>query len=203
MKKQARIIGSLPTNRICSICFSIPATLVTPDGQPNPVTNLPHDPQLGPLAGLPLVTDHQEENNNNAANQALEGFADANYQLTNKLSITAGVRVINEWIKPDQQCTNDRRYPSTLGFLTGNYPNLFFKPGDEKEISTSTLAFTYRGGLKYSFNENSNLFANYSKGRRPKVLQFTSAGEEQVLDAEIVNSFDLGFKTAIQQTFMV
>ena len=69
----------------------------------------------------------------------------------------------------------------------------------ENEISTTNLAFTYRGGLKYSFNENSNLFANYSKGRRPKVLQFTSAGEEQVLDAETVNSLDLGFKTAIQQ----
>jgi outer membrane receptor protein involved in Fe transport len=53
--------------------------------------------------------------------------------------------------------------------------------------------------LKYSFNENSNIYANYSKGRRPEVLQFTSAGEEQVLDAEIVNSFDLGFKSAIQQ----
>ncbi len=36
--------------------------LVGPNGQPNPVTNLPPDPQLGPLAGLPLVTDHQEEN---------------------------------------------------------------------------------------------------------------------------------------------
>ncbi len=173
--------------------------LVTPDGQPNPVTNLPPDPLLGPLAGLPLVTDHQEENNSNATNQALEGFADANYQLTNKLSITAGVRVINEWINLTNSAQMTGGSPSTLGFLSGNYPNLFFKPGNEKEISTTNLAFTYRGGLKYSFNENSNLFANYSKGRRPEVLQFTSAGEEQVLDAEIVNSFDLGFKTAVQQ----
>ncbi len=37
------------------------------------------------------------------------------------------------------------------------------------------------------------------KGRRPKVLQFTSTGEEQVLDAETVNSIDMGIKTAIQQ----
>jgi iron complex outermembrane receptor protein len=62
--------------------------LVTPDGQPVLVTNLPADPQLGPLAGLPLPTDHQEENNSNAVNKALDGFADANYQLTDKLSIT-------------------------------------------------------------------------------------------------------------------
>jgi iron complex outermembrane recepter protein len=175
--------------------------LVTPDGQPNPVTNLPPDPQLGPLAGLPLVTDHQEENNNDAVNQALEGFADANYQLTSKLSITAGLRVISEWISLTNMAQMTGGSPSTLGYLSGNYPNLFFKPSDEKEISTSNMAVTYRGGLKYSFSENSALFANYSKGRRPKVLQFTSTGEEQILDAETVNSYDLGFKTAIQQRF--
>jgi outer membrane receptor protein involved in Fe transport len=173
--------------------------LVTPDGQPFPVTNLPADPQLGPLAGLPLVTDHQEENNSNAVNKALEGFADANYQITNKLSITAGVRIINEWIDLTNKAQMTGGSPSTLGFLSGNYPNLFFKPSDEKEISTSNIAFTWRGGLKYSFNENANIFANYSKGRRPKVLQFTSAGDEQILAAEIVNSYDLGFKTLIQQ----
>ena len=173
--------------------------LVSPDGQPNPVTNLPSDPQLGPLAGLPLVTDHQEEDNNNAANQALEGFADANYQLTSKLSITGGARFISEWIDLTNSAKMTGGSPSTLGFLSGNYPNLFFKPADEKKISTSNLAFIWRGGLKFSMNENSNLYANYSKGRRPKVLQFTSAGEEQVLDAEIVNSFDLGFKAAIKQ----
>ena len=177
--------------------------LVGPDGQPNPVTNLPPDPQLGPLAGLPLVTDHQEENNNNATNQALEGFVDANYQLTNKLSITAGLRVINEWISLTNSAQMTGGSPSTLGFLSGNYPNLFFKISDEQEISTKDLAFTYRGGLKYSFDENSNLFANYSKGRRPEVLQFTSAGEEQLLDAEIVNSLDLGFKTTMHATSVV
>jgi iron complex outermembrane recepter protein len=176
-------------------------SLVTPDGQPDPVSNLPNDPQLGPLAGLPLVTDHQEENNNNAANQSLEGFADANYQLTAKLSITAGVRIINEWINLTNMAQMTGGSPSTLGFLSGNYPNLFFKPSPENKINTANTAVTYRGGLKYSFSENSMMFANYSKGRRPKVLQFTSAGEEQVLDAEIVNSYDLGFKTAIHQRF--
>jgi outer membrane receptor protein involved in Fe transport len=173
--------------------------LVTPDGQPAPVTNLPPDPQLGTLAGLPLVTDHQEENNSSAINKALDGFADANYQVTSGLSITAGLRVINEWINLTNKAEMTGGSSSTLGLLSGNYPNLFFKPGNEKEISTSNLAFTWRGGLKYAFNENSNIFANYSKGRRPKVLQFTSAGEQQILDAETINSYDLGFKTLIQK----
>jgi iron complex outermembrane recepter protein len=173
--------------------------LVTPDGQPVPVTSLPSDPALGPLAGLPLVTNHQEENNSNADNKALEGFADGNYQLTRNLSITAGLRVISEWIGLTNSAQMTGGSPSTLGFLTGNFPNLFFKPSDEKEISTSNLAFTWRGGLKYTLNENANIFANYASGRRPEVLQFTSAGEEQVLAAETVNSFDLGLKSVIKQ----
>jgi iron complex outermembrane recepter protein len=172
--------------------------LVTPDGQPAPVTNLSTDPQLGSLAGLPLVTNHQEENNSTAVNKALDGFADANYQVTSKLSITAGIRVINEWINLTNSAQMTGGSPSTLGLLSGNYPDLFFKPGNEKEISTSNIAFTWRGGLKYAFNENSNIFVNFSKGRRPKVLQFTSAGEQQILDAETLNSYDLGFKALIR-----
>ncbi len=62
--------------------------LVTPDGQPYPITSLPPDPQLGPLGGAALVTDHQEEDNNYATNQTLQGFADINYRLTSRLSIT-------------------------------------------------------------------------------------------------------------------
>ncbi len=173
--------------------------LVTPDGQPYPMTNLPLDPQLGPLGGMPLETNHKEENNSNAVNQAVEGFADASYQLTDKFSLTGGVRVISEWFNLTNSAKMTGGDPSTLGMLSGNYPNLFFKISDEKEINESAVAFTWRGGLKYTINENSNIYAGYSKGRRPKVLQFTSAGEEQVLAPETVNSFDLGFKTAVNQ----
>jgi len=92
--------------------------LVTPDGQPYPMTNLPNDPQLGPLAGFPLVTNHQEENDNHGSNQALEEFADANYQLTNKLSITGGLRVISEWFKLSNQSQMTGGDPATLGYFT-------------------------------------------------------------------------------------
>jgi len=175
--------------------------LVTPDGKPYPMTNLPPDPRLGPLAGMPLSTNHQEENKSNALNQAAEIFADGSYQLTQKLSLTGGLRISNEWFELTSTSQMTGGSPATLGAMSGNFPNLFFKPGAEKKITESSLAFTFRGGLKYVFNENTNIFAGYSKGRRPEVLQFTSAGESQVLDAEKVHSFDLGFKTAIQQRF--
>lgn len=173
--------------------------LVTPGGQPFPVTNLPSDPQLGQLAGLPLVTNHQEENRSNAMNQALEVFTDANYQLFNKLNITGGFRIINEQFNLTNEARMTGGTAATLGYLSGAFPNLFFKPGTEKKITRSSFAFTYRGGLKYEFSETSNIFAGYSLGRRPKVLQFTSAGEAQVLDEEIINSYEIGFKTAVQR----
>jgi iron complex outermembrane recepter protein len=173
--------------------------LVTPDGQPYPVTNLPLDPQLGSLGGLPLVTDHQEEDNNYATNQTLQGFTDINYRLTSKLTIIAGVRVINDWIKLTNNAQMTGGSPSTLGFLSGNYPNLFFKPSAEQGMDTKTFVLTYRAGLKYALDENSVLFASYGIGNRPKVPQFTSTGEKQTLKAETVNSYDLGLKTVIQQ----
>lgn len=173
--------------------------LVTPNGQPYPMTNLPLDPRLGPLGGSPLSKSHQEENRSEAVNSAIESFADANYQLTGNLSITGGLRISNEWFRLNSKSQMTGGSPATLGFLSGNYPNLFFKAGDLVEITESKPAFTYRMGIKYAFNENSNLFAGYSKGRRPPVLQFTSAGVGQILDAEILNSFDLGYKTVIKQ----
>ena len=80
--------------------------------------------------------------------------------------------------------------------LTGNYPNLFFKPSAKQEINKNTLSFTGRAGLKYKLNDEANVFANYSRGRRPNVLQFTSAGQEEILDSEILNNFDAGFKAS-------
>lgn len=173
--------------------------LVGPDGQPYPITNLPDDPRLGQLAGLPLGTDHQEENKSKAVNQALESLLDASFQLTDRLSITGGVRLINEWFDLKNSAAMSGGDPAILGYLTGNFPNILFKSSDEKSIAKSTTTITYRGGLKYVFNENANIYAGYAKGHRPVVLQFTSTGESQILAAESVNSYDIGFKTAIKQ----
>jgi iron complex outermembrane recepter protein len=173
--------------------------LVGPDGQPYPMINLPNDPRLGQLAGLPLGTNHQEENNSSAVNQALESLLDATYQLTEKLNITFGARLINEWFDLTNSADMSGGNPAILGYLTGNFPDILFKASDEKSIARASTTLTYRGGLNYMFNENANLFAGYAKGHRPEVLQFTSTGEAQILAAETVNSFDAGFKTAIKQ----
>jgi len=173
--------------------------LVGPDGQPYPMTSLPNDPRLGQLAGLPLGTDHQEENKSHAVNQALESLLDATYKLTDKLSITGGVRLINEWFDLTNSADMAGGNPALLGYLTGNYPNILFRISAENSIAKSAATLTYRGGLKYMFSEYTDLYAGYAKGHRPEVLQFTSTGEKQVLAAEVVNSYDVGFKTVIRK----
>jgi outer membrane receptor protein involved in Fe transport len=44
---------------------------------------------------------------------------------------------------------------------------------------------------------------NYARGQRPNVLQFTSKGEKQVLDTEILDNFDAGFKASILERVFI
>ncbi len=170
--------------------------LVMPDGQPFPLPFLPDSPELGPLAGMPLPTNHQEENISEATNQAAEVFVDFTYQLTKKIFVSGGVRGTYDLYKLNNEAAFTGGSESTLGMLTGSYPNVFFRPSPLQEISKSTLSVTGRAGLKYKFNEYGNMFVNYSRGRRPNVLQFTSIGEKEILDAEILSNFDAGFKAS-------
>ena len=180
--------------------FFDPTYLVTPDGQPISVPALPDIPQLGPIAGMPLPTNHQEENISEATNQAAEIFIDGTYQLTKKIFISGGIRGVYDLYKLSNEAVFTGGEPSTLGMFLGEYPgnlpNLFFKPRDTQEISKNTFSFTGRAGIQYKLNDEANVFVNYSRGRRPNVLQFTSTGEKEILDAEILNNYDAGFKTS-------
>jgi outer membrane receptor protein involved in Fe transport len=179
-----------------SLFFLQPPMPVYPDGSPVVIPALPNDPMMGPLAGMPLPTNHQEEARSFATNQSAEAFMDVTYQLTRRLFVNAGVRGVFDMYKLNNEAEFAGGDPSTLGYLTGNAPNLFFKPSANQEISKNTLSVTGKAGLQYKLNEYGNLFANYSRGRRPNVLQFTSTGEEQILDAEILDNFDAGFKAS-------
>ncbi|HKI87743.1 MAG TPA: TonB-dependent receptor [Draconibacterium sp.] len=173
--------------------------LVDANGKPLSLSALPQDSTLGNLAGIPLPVNHQEENLSDATNRAFEGWYDFNYHLLRKLSVNAGVRLVSERYKLANQARMVGDNPSILGYLTGNYPNLLFAESNKQKISSGALSLTYHGGLTFAFNENTNVFLSYSKGRRPGVLQFTSTGEAQKLSAETLNSYELGFKTTIKQ----
>ncbi len=183
--------------------FLDPNYLVMPNGQPFGLEALPLDPRLGPLAGMPLSTHHEEENFTSAQNRAIELFTDASYDLTSKLKISGGLRLVFDHSDVTNQIKFIAGSNSTLGMLTGNYPNLFFKPtqGQGNEIANFS-GVTGRLVANYKLSNNSNIYISYAKGRRPNVIQFQADGSSEILDDETVNSFDLGFKTIVNHQFM-
>ncbi|MFV0590907.1 MAG: TonB-dependent receptor [Draconibacterium sp.] len=184
--------------QLANLFSNPPLPLVNNNGQPISIPAIPigYDTINNVPVYLPLPTNHQEENYSKATNSAWEGFIDISYQLSRKFFISGGARIVYDRYKLGSEAGMTGGDPSALGVFLGNAPNVFFRPNDWQEISKNTLSFTYRGGLKYRLNEYGNLFANYSRGRRPNVLQFTSAGEKQILDAETLDNFEAGFKAA-------
>lgn len=182
--------------------FLDPNYLVMPNGQPFGLEALPIDPMLGPLGGMPLPTHHEEESINNAENTATEIFTDASFEVTPKLKLSAGVRIVFDQSEVSNEANSLAGSPSTLGMFTGNYPNLFFKPSELHTTSKNFSGFTGRFVAMYKLGLNSNLFFSYAKGRRPNVIQYQADGSSEILDAEIINSFDLGFKTLVNNQFM-
>jgi len=174
---------------------SPPMPLVDNNGQPIAIQAIPnYDPVLDTTIYIPLPTNHQEDNYSRANNMAVEAFLNVTHQLSRKFFVSGSVRAIYDRYKLSSEANFVNGDPSVLGVLLGNYPNVLFLPYTEQTIKKNTLSFTWQGGLKYRFNEYGNIYANYARGRRPNVLQFTSTGEEQVLDAEILDNFELGFK---------
>jgi len=182
--------------------FFDPSYMIMPNGQPYILSALPLDPRLGPLGGMPLPTHHEEENFTSAENRAFELFTDGSLDISPKFKLSGGLRIVFDHSNVSNEASFTAGSESTLGMLTGNYPNLFFKPSPLQSTSSNFSGFTGRFVATYKLNDNSNLFMSYAKGRRPNVIQYQSDGSSEILDAEIVNSFDLGYKTVINNQFI-
>ena len=180
--------------------FFNPMGMITPGGQPVSVPALPIE-----LGGMPLPTDHEETSFSDATNKSTEVFFDGSYQIFDGLTLSAGIRAIfDEFELSNKQENAEGSAPSTLGMLSGSYPNLLFSPRPEKIDSTASFSgVTGNVTLQYQPSEKINLYAAYSIGRRPNVLQTSRSGNFfEVLDEEIVKSFDAGIKTNINRNLL-
>ncbi|MFW6348194.1 MAG: TonB-dependent receptor, partial [Cyclonatronaceae bacterium] len=168
--------------------FGVPfIPLITPDGQVNqPV-------QVNPLTGQPLKEFHAEENTNFGTLSAYEIFADGSFDLTPRLTLTAGLRFTYEDVTGAQE-TPVADTPGTLGQVLGAGSNNLFVPTEGKLSRSETFtSLVGRLNASYEFSESTNLFGNISRGRRPNVINVTASGST-VLDEEIVWSYEAGVK---------
>lgn len=151
---------------------------------------------VNPFTGQPLKTFHTESSLNGARNSAFEAFADGTWKLTPKLKVTVGGRLILEDLTSFAQC-DPAANPGSLGFLLGKTPNNLFSPtGGRKETDKTFVDWVGRAVLHYDFSRRVSVYASWSKGRRPNVIQMLSDTTE-ILDAELVYNYELGVKTLL------
>jgi len=176
----------------------------------NPMTEQAAMPERGITDDLHFPNNHEEESRTEAVNSAFDFFFDATYKLLPKLSLTTGVRATFENFSINNRAYHSAGAPSVLGswFVfadinreTGyinapdkNAVNFFFAPVENPTTKKNFSALTWRASLKYDLDNRSNVFAGYSRGRRPNVLQYNSVGELSIIDAETLHSFDAGYK---------
>ena len=170
-------------------------------GNPNFMPALPPIPELGPLGGLPLPTEHVEESFQQAKSEAIETFIDGTYSITKKLNLTAGLRLVLDRFSLDAQNRFVAGDPSTLGLITGNFPNVLFATGEVSDKSELYKTVVGRFLVRYQFNENFNTYAGYARGRRPNVIQLRADATTETLDDEKVDNYEIGFKGVLSDRF--
>ena len=167
------------------------------------------------LAGLPSNAVQVESFGNAADNTSFDVFGDVSYQLTDRLTFTAGARYTRDdkesFFRSAILMPNDitrlilapTAPPGTqIPLLAGN-SNGRLSSGDFP-VDAEFGGFSYRGVINYEFADKRFVYLNVSRGRRPKVIQddFDNVpgggvtGGFRLIPAEIVKSYEVGAKGA-------
>ena len=127
-----------------------------------------------------------------AENKALAAFAQATYDLTEQLSLTAGLRYTDEEksILPDQRVLS-----SLLSFPSGHY----FVPNVERTVKFDDL--TPMVNLSYQWTNDLMAYATYSEGFKSGGLNgrnilFNADAAVTPFDPEQAQTLELGFKSS-------
>jgi outer membrane receptor protein involved in Fe transport len=175
------------------------------DGKPNPLPALSVPPGVIPQVPngiyMALPATHVEENYTQAVNSAYDLFVDASYEIVTRLTLTTGIRGTFERFTITNRAGFTDGEPSVLGAFSGRSPNFFFKPVDNPERKESFSALTWRAGLKYDLDNRSTVYAGYSRGRRPNVLQYDAQGQYEVIKPETLHNYEAGYRL-VSQKFM-
>ena len=165
------------------------------NGVPTLFPNIPNDPgSFGPLAGAPLLPFNSENSINYGENYSGDIFADASYDVTDKLTFTLGLRATLENSNAGLEVINAEN-PGLLGNFLGAFPNNLFTPTNGRISASETFTSAVgRFAVNYDLSDAVTVFGNVARGRRPNVINVT-ATDVNVLSDETVWSYELGLKS--------
>ena len=158
--------------------YSVAALLASPD---------PANPQLVPLRDFYL-----EEGSNSGETTSYDIFADTSYAVTDRLTLTAGLR----WTYEDKTSSGYGRNingPNLITFaptlVTPYTPN-----GETVSQSGDFNDFTWRLAAAYAVSDTLNTWVSYARGRRPDVISVDTDSPTFFSEApaEIVDSVEAG-----------
>lgn len=153
-------------------------------------------------AGVPQGLFQQEVFTNFSDNTSFDLFAEAEYDLTERLTFTAGGRFTYD----DKETLFSSglqipAFPGASATLVGNSGGII-SSNDQDGLDNTFNGFAWRAVLKYQVTDNLNTYFNYSRGRRPQVIQDNFgadgtggiAGQFEIIPAETVDSYEIGTK---------
>lgn len=190
------LVSSMPAFQPIFIAFGMPINLplILPTGEPfTPITVLPNP--FSPGSFIVLKEAHHEEYINDSILKVYEAFVDGTYMVTEKLEITAGLRLSKEEVNSGYEVI-DSPTPGIIGLLDqSRFPNNILVSTGGKRIAgeESFSGVVGRIAALYDFYEDSNLYVSIAKGRRPNVLVADATGTS-ILSDESVWNYEFGIK---------
>jgi outer membrane receptor protein involved in Fe transport len=159
------------------------------------------------LAGIPVGVFQEETFANASDNVSFDAFAEVSYALTDRLTVTAGGRFTYDEKESLFEGLISRPNPLTPfivgapALLVGNTGG-FISSDDQAGLDNTFSGFAWRGVLNYEIADGKFVYFNYSRGRRPQVIDDAFAttpaggavGQFNVIPAETVSSYEIGAK---------
>jgi iron complex outermembrane receptor protein len=119
-------------------------------------------------------------------------FADLTYQLSDKFFITAGARYSHDVVTDAYFRTNF----TTTSYIGPNGETVPFAGAPETVIPVNDLnndSFTPRFVLRYKPNEESSIYASYTRGYKAGILNVGGLSQEPI-KPEHIDAFEVGYK---------
>lgn len=145
-------------------------------------------------ADLPRYA-YEANYDNGAVNRATSVFFDGSLPFAEVFELTVGIR----WTDQSRDASYrsllpDSQFLAGIGLNTDLFVGRAYNSqGDTVRGSVNETVVTPRISLRYDITDDSSIYATWSKGQRPTVVE-VSEGDKDIVDPEEVTNYELGIK---------